>query len=318
VAQSPIHLFAPSPAYRFGGAEGRGAVGKNPPYGARFDYLLKEAPKEGEDVKLEVLDAKGDLVRAFSSREEKKGSKKDGTPGPEGEEERGGDGPKPIPAKAGLNRWVWDLRYPPAARFEGLILWGGELDGPRAVPGRYQVRLTAGGRTLTQPFDLRKDPRLATTDADFAQQFDLLSQIRDKLTATHDGIARLRAVREQAKVAADRAKGTAAEKAVAEASEALAKKLTEVEEALYQTKNRSSQDPLNFPIRLNNKLAALGSTVASADAAPTDQARAVWRDLAARIDAELARLDRVLAEDVPAMNRLVREQEIPAIRPPSP
>ncbi len=317
VAQAPAHLFAPSVAYRFGGAEGRGAVGKNPPYGARFDYLLKEAPKDGEEVTLEVLDAKGALVRAFSSKE----AQKDRASEPKGEGDEGdggGDAPKPIPAKAGLNRTTWDLRYPPASKFDGLILWGGELEGPRAVPGRYQVRLTAGGQTLTQAFELRKDPRLATTDEDFAKQFALLSEVRDKLTATHDGIARLRAVSAQAKVAADRAKGTGAERAVAEASEALVKKLSEVEEALYQTKNRSSQDPLNFPIRLNNKLAALGSTVASADAAPTDQAYAVYRDLAARIDAERALLERVLAEDVPAFNRLVREQDVPAVRPPQP
>ena len=80
-----------------------------------------------------------------------------------------------------------------------MILWGGDTDGPRAVPGRYQVRLSAGGTSLTRPFELRKDPRLATTDEDFAKQFALLSQIRDELNATHEGITRLRAVRDQAK-----------------------------------------------------------------------------------------------------------------------
>ena len=312
VAGAGNHLFEPSIAYRFGGAEGRGAVGKNPPYGARFYYLLKDTPKDGEEVKLEVLDEKGSLVRACTSKEAKKAESKGA------EEEDGKDPPKPIPAKAGLNTFAWDLRTPPASKFEGLILWGGETDGPRAVPGRYQVRLSAGGTTLTRPFELRKDPRLATTDEDFAKQFALLSQIRDELNATHEGIARLRTVRDQAKTAAERAKGTDAEKAVAEAADALAKKLTGVEEALYQTKNRSSQDPLNFPIRLNNKLAALASTVASADAAPTAQSYEVYRDLSARIDAEMAKLARVMAEDVPAFNRLVREKEVPAVRLPTP
>ena len=125
---------------------------------------------------------------------------------------------------------------------------------------------------------------------------------------------RLRAVREQAREAAGRAKGTPAEKAVADAAEALAGRLTAVEEALYQTKNRASQDPLNYPIRLNNKLAALASTVASADARPTEQAHAVHRELSALIDAQLATLERVLAEDVPAFNRLVREGDVPAVR----
>ncbi len=97
-------------------------------------------------------------------------------------------------------------------------------------------------------------------------------------------------MRDQLTSAADRAKGTPGEKAVADGAEALKKKLTAVEEALYQTKNKSSQDPLNYPIRLNNKLAALAGVVGSADAAPTAQSHAVYDDLAAKIDKELAAL----------------------------
>jgi hypothetical protein len=182
------------------------------------------------------------------------------------------------------------------------------------VPGRYEARLTAAGETLSQAFEVRKDPRLATSEADFAKQQELLLKVRDKLTATHDGVTRLRGVRDQVKTASERAKGSEAEKAIQESADTLGKKLTAVEEALYQTKNRASQDPLNYPIRLNNKLAALGGTVASADAAPTLQSYAVYDELVARIDAELASLDRLLADDVPAFNRLVREKEIPAVR----
>jgi photosystem II stability/assembly factor-like uncharacterized protein len=311
LAQAPAHLFHPSPAVRFEGRKGRGAVGENPPSGARFYYLLKDAPKEGEEVKLEVLDEKGALVKAFSSKEDKKDEE---APNPEREAFFGPPAPKTIPAKAGLNNFVWDLRYPDASKFKGMILWGGETRGPLAVPGHYQVRLTAAGQAFTEPFEVRKDPRVAATPEDFRQQLELLLQIRDELTAAHDAITRLRTTRDQVKAAGERAKGTEAEKAVAEAADALSKKLTEVEEALYQTKNRSSQDPLNFPIRLDNKLADLASTVASADAAPTAQSRAVYAELKARIDAELARLDRLMAEDVPAFNRLVRDKEIPAVQ----
>ncbi len=310
-----VHLYAPAPAYRFGGGEGRGAVGKNPPYGARIRYLLKDAPKVGEEVKLEILDGKGALVRSLSSKEDKKEEKKD-----DGDDE-GGFGappPKPLPAKAGLNTYAWDLRYAEASKFKGLILWAGQTAGPRVMPGRYAVRLTAAGQTQSQPLEVRKDPRLATSDADYAKQQELLLKIRDELTAAHDAISRLRAVRDQAKTAAERAKGSPSEQPVQEASDALAKKLTAVEEALYQTKNRSSQDPLNYPIRLNNKLAALAGSIASADAAPTEQAYAVHEELKARLDAELQTLDRALAEDVPAFNRLVREKEIPAVRVPKP
>jgi photosystem II stability/assembly factor-like uncharacterized protein len=316
LASAAAHLFTPSPTYRFGGAEGRGPVGKNPPAGARIRYLLRDAPKEGEEIKLDILDAKGAVVRSFSSKDDKK-EEKDDDGGDDDERPRGG-GATTLPAKAGLNSFSWDLRYPEASKFKGLILWAGQTAGPRVVPGRYEARLTAAGQTLTQPFEVRKDPRVSASDADLAKQQELLLKIRDELTAAHDAIGRLRAVRDQAKTATERAKGSPAEKAVQEAADALGKKLTAVEEALYQTKNRSSQDPLNFPIRLNNKLAALAGTVGSADAAPTEQSYAVFDELKAKIDAELKTLERVLAEDVPAFNKLVREREIPAVLVPKP
>jgi hypothetical protein len=175
------------------------------------------------------------------------------------------------------------------------------------------VRLTAGGRTLTQPLEVRKDPRLPTSDADFAKQYDLRRKIRDKLTETHDAIGRIRDVREQVRAAASRSKAASGRAEVAAAAEALDKTLTTVEEALYQTKNQSSQDPLNYPIRLNNKLAALARVVESADAAPTDQSYAVYDDLVAKIDAQRATLAQALTTDVAAFNRLVREQDVPAV-----
>jgi hypothetical protein len=175
------------------------------------------------------------------------------------------------------------------------------------------VRLTAGGATLTQPLEVRKDPRVATDDAAFAKQYELRRRIRDKLAETHDAIARIRDVREQVRGAAARARSTPAGAEVGAAAEALEKKLTTVEETLYQTKNQSSQDPLNFPIRLNNKLAALARAVDGADAAPTDQSYAVYDDLAAKIDAQLAALAQVLKDDLARFNQLVRERDVPAV-----
>jgi hypothetical protein len=159
-----------------------------------------------------------------------------------------------VPAKAGVNRFVWNLRYPDASRFRGIILWAGNLNGPFAVPGAYQVRLLAGGKTLTESFEVKKDPRLSTTQADFQKQFELLTKMRDKLTETHDAITRIRETREQVKAFGDRAKGNGS---ITEGVKWLSEKLTNIEEALYQTKNQSNQDPLNYPIRLNNKLASL-------------------------------------------------------------
>jgi hypothetical protein len=205
------------------------------------------------------------------------------------------------------------MRYTDATKFPGLILWGGNLRGPVANPGVYQVKLTVDGKTSTQSFEIKKDPRISTTEADFAKQFELLMKIRDKLTDTHNAILQIRDVRAQVDDLAKRLKETPDSKVVTDAGKTLNAKLTIIEEALYQTKNRSSQDPLNYPIRLNNKLAALGSVVDSADAAPTAQSYVIYEDLVTRINAELQRLKQVMDTDLPAYNRLVREQNVPAV-----
>jgi hypothetical protein len=285
-------------------------VGQNPPYGAVVYYQLKSEPKENESVTLEFLEG-GKLIRKFSNREEKK---EEGTAGEEDEEEFGrGRGAKTIPAKAGLNRFAWDLHHSDPTRFKGLILWGGLPLGPTVVPGTYQVRLKAGSYEATESFEVRKDPRLATTGEDFQHQFDLLQKIRNKLTEMHDAISRIRAVGVQIQAAVDRAKGSPSAGAIAEAAAALRKDLTAVEEELYQTKNQSGQDPLNFPIRLNNKISLLARVVEDGDARPTNQSFAVYEDLAGKADTQLAKLKRLLGPDLDAFNQLVRDKNLPAV-----
>jgi len=312
IASKEAHLFKPTLAYRFGSppGRGRGGVGQNPPYGAIVYYNLKNEPKEGEEVTLEFLDAAGKSIRKFSSKEEKK---EEGAPADEDDEFGRSRGPAKIPAKAGLNRFAWDLRYPEPTRFKGLILWGGVPQGPTVVPGTYQARLRVGGNALIESFEVRRDPRLSVTPEDLQKQVDLLLKIRDKLTESHDAISRIRTVKEQVQATADRAKGTADAKAIADAAAALGKALTDVEEELYQTKNQSNQDPLNFPIRLNNKLSLLARVVEDGDARPTDQSLLVYDDLAGRTDAQLTKLNRLLASDLVAFNQLVHDKNVPAV-----
>jgi hypothetical protein len=225
---------------------------------------------------------------------------------------RGGAAPRPT-ADAGLNRFVWDMRYAEAARFPGLILWAGGTTGPRAVPGTYQVRLTADGQTYAQSFEIKKDPRLQTTQEEFDKQLALLTKIRDKLTETHNAVTQIRDVRRQVDDLLKRVGDQPSAKPLAAAGSNLNKKLQAVEEALYQTKNQSSQDPLNYPIRLNNKLAALGSVVASADAQPTEQSYALYDELAAQIDAQLKQLNQVMSDDLKSFNALARSSDIPFV-----
>ncbi|MBO0721014.1 MAG: glycosyl hydrolase, partial [Blastocatellia bacterium] len=261
-------------------------------------------------VTIEIFDGAGKPVKKFSSKAAEE------TPAPAPAEEGGrprGGGTTRVPVEPGLNRFVWDFRYPDASRFPGMILWSGNTSGPRAVPGTYQVKLTVAGKSMSESFQVLKDPRIATTQEDLQKQFELLTKIRDKLSETHRAIVDIREIRKQLDDYSSRVAGQANSQPIIDAAKSLKAKITAIEEELYQTKNQSSQDPLNYPIRLNNKLAALAGVVASADAAPTDQSYTVYEELVGRIDAQLEKLKQVVASEVPAFNKLVRENDVPAV-----
>ncbi len=274
---SDTRLFKPKEGYRMPGGGGfqlpaTATVGKNPAGGVVVYYSLKAKPTT--DVVIEFFDANGKSVRKFTGRLPRPGTGGGGSATPAqpaaGEGEGfGGPAATPVPTDAGLNRFVWDMRYTEAVRFPGMILWSGETRGPKVAPGTYQVKLTVDGATLTETFEVRSDPRLTTTAAEYAKQLDLSLKIRDKLNETHNAIISIRDVKKQVDDLVKRVGSQS--KPISDTGTALNKRLTEVEEALYQTKNQSSQDPLNFPIRLNNKLAALGGVVSQAETPPNEQ-----------------------------------------------
>jgi hypothetical protein len=338
-------LFRPENPYRMDGGTpplpATATIGRNPPNGAVVYYSLKSKPTT--DVVLEFLDSSGKSIQKFTAKAPKAteakpqaspGASPTPTPGaaqvttppeepqaPSGEESEGfGGGGRAarVTTDVGLNRFVWDLRYPEAVRFPGMILWAGETRGPRVVPGTYVVRLTVDGKTTSENFEVKPDPRLPTSAADYAKQLELGLRIRDKVSETHNGILQIREVRKQVDDLLKRVAGQPSFKVINDAAVSLKKNLAGVEESLYQTKNQSSQDPLNYPIRLNNKLAALAGVVSSADAAPTEQSYAVYDELVVQIDAQLARLAQIMKTEVPAFNQLVRDQNIPAVnvKPP--
>jgi hypothetical protein len=278
-------------------------VGENPPGGVVVYYSLKAAPK---DVKLEFLDGAGKVVNTFSNKAEAPAA-----PAPAAEDEeapRAAPVPR-APAQAGMNRFIWNLRYPDATSFPGMILWAGSVTGPRVAPGKYQVRLTVDGKTQTQSFEVLKDPRLQTTPEEYAKQVSLALQIRDKLSETNHGVIRIREARKQLEDYTKRD-----DKRIADAASALVKKLTAVEEELYQTKNRASEDPLNYPIKLNNKLAGVLSAVNMSDDQPTNQDYMVYEDLATRVNAQIKSLNSLLTADLAAFNKLIHDSNVPAVQ----
>ncbi|HKR14221.1 MAG TPA: hypothetical protein VJT15_19305 [Pyrinomonadaceae bacterium] len=301
-ATAATQLFKPKDSYRTQGGGGgplppTATVGRNPSNGVVVYYSLKAKPTT--DLELEFLDTAGKSIQKYTARLPKPGDASPST--------------SPLSTDIGLNRFVWDTRHADAVRFPNLILWAGEMRGPKVPPGTYQVRLKVDGQTLTQNFEIKSDPRLNTSAADYAKQTELGLKIRDKLTETHNGINQIREVRRQVEDLLKRVAGQSQYKAVTDAGTALNKNLTSIEETLYQTKNQSNQDPLNYPIRLNNKLAALGGVVGSADVAPNAQSYAVYDEVVTQIDAQLQKLAQVMKTDVAAFNQLVRDQNIPAV-----
>ncbi|HEX9730123.1 MAG TPA: glycosyl hydrolase [Gemmatimonadales bacterium] len=302
VAAADAHLFTPRPTPRMGGGGGFGGgatgVGRNPPAGVMTFFYLRAADEDAE-VTLDFLEQDGDLIQSYSTTARDRGSRLEVAPG--------------------MNRFVWNLRYPDASRFPGLIMWGGSTAGPRAVPGTYQVRLTVGAWSSTQPIALLPDPRLRVSQTDLKEQFDFLIRIRDRVSEANDAVSRIRTVRGQVDGVVERVNtaGDAIDRAAVDSVKQLASALNEamreIEEAVYQTRNRSNQDPLNFPIRLNNKIAALTGVVSSGDFRPTDQAYAVFEELSAQLQVQLDRLSALLTERVPQFNTLVGGLNLPAI-----
>jgi CRISPR/Cas system CSM-associated protein Csm2 small subunit len=190
-------------------------------------------------------------------------------------------------------------------------MWAAGVQGPRISPGHYQVRITVDGKTQTAGFDVKADPRLKTTPEEYAKQLSLALQVRDKLSETNAGVVKIREVRRQLEEFTKRD-----DKKVADAAKDLIQKLTAIEEALYQTKNRASEDPLNFPIQLNNKIAYVLGTVSNSESQPTQQSYMVYEDLASQVNAKIRALNGLLTTDVAAFNKTVRDANVPVVAVP--
>ncbi len=278
VVASAMWLFTPAPVHAIGGST----------VPLRY-YLQDEA--DSAAVAIRILESDGSVIRSYTA----------------GDDDLG--------ITAGMHTFNWNMRYEDAESFEGLIMWAGSVRGPRAAPGAYQARLVVGEDSMDIGFEVRMDPRSTSTMEDVQAQFDFLLGIRDKLSETHVAIRRIRSVRSQIKDAVGRLQ-EGEQEGIRSDAKVLTDSLTTIEEALYQTKNRSRQDPLNFPIRLGNKLASLASAVSTGNYRPTNQAMDVRKDLTERIDAELARLEGLLREAVPALNQAMLEARVPAVVAP--
>ncbi|HEX7122748.1 MAG TPA: glycosyl hydrolase, partial [Gemmatimonadaceae bacterium] len=289
VAAAPVHLFRPATAIRQGGP-------------AQIQYRLRQPV---QNLRIEVLDRAGNVAFAVDGLRpgEGRGGRGAAQAGGGGGGRGGRGGPQGAPTTPGLHTVAWDLRYPGAVTFPGMILWGASTAGPFAVPGTYQVRLTADGRTQTQPLTIIKHPLWTdVTQADLEAQFALAIRIRDKLSEANNAVIQIRDIKAQVNDRMSRSDDAR----LHAVGDSLVRNISAVEEEIYQVRNQSGQDPLNFPIKINNRIGTLNRTVNTGDGRPIANAEPIFNDLVAELKVQTDRLARILTQDLPRLNAELR------------
>jgi photosystem II stability/assembly factor-like uncharacterized protein len=264
-----------------------------------IDYYLTE---DADKVMLEFMDSSGDVLASFESPDEE-----------EDEEEEdefaaffGGGGSQTPANTAGSNRFRWNQRLAGWTDFEGRIFWAASNQGPSVLPGRYQVRLTVDGESMTQEFEIKMNPRAVAggvTMAELQERFDFAIQIRDRVSEANEAVLRIRSIEEQIQDRLEQSDNAELQSLASTAGE----RMNEVEGEIYQVQNQSNQDPLNYPIKLNNKIAALQNAVEGAESRPTDQSYQVFETLSGQLDTELQQMDLIIQQDIARLNELLRE-----------
>jgi photosystem II stability/assembly factor-like uncharacterized protein/DNA-binding FrmR family transcriptional regulator len=301
-------LYKPEPALRLhypDAIERRGPVGDDPPMGAIVDYYFKTAPKD--EVKLEVLDSNGKIVRSLSSREKKGVEQPPEWPDQIKEVTT-------IPAGAGMNRYAWNLRWESPTPIPGAFYTGTGPRGPLALPGKYTIKLTVGGQTQSQPLEIVIDPRVKNMNpADLDKQFALQMQVRQANDELHRAVNQIRELRGELKTLHQRMESDPKFKPLLQQADALDSKMTPIEEQMIQVNMKGSEANLAFPDMLNELFDAFTSSLEFGDNAPTQQQYEVYKKLRARLDQQLTAWRQIMSSDVPAFNNAMKGADIPTL-----
>ncbi len=306
------YLFPPPVAYRIraggGGAGGSGTeagalVGTNPPAGAIIDYYLKSAPSGKVD--LEILDSGGTVVRKFTGSPQAAGTAPRLRP----------DSEVPtLTATAGLNRFVWDLRLDPPVGVPGAIYQeGSHLEGVFVVPGTYTVKLSANGKELTAPLQVKVDPEVTVSQEDLQKQFDLAKKVSDRISQAHETVNSVRLIHAKIQALEAQLSASPGSEGILTDARTLDQKIMAVEDALFQINKTAEKDSFNYGGRLNDMLIALESTVERADSAPTVQTYDVFNYLDHELQQQITQWNTIMNSEVPALNKAVRDKDIPFI-----
>jgi len=312
VSKQELHLYTPAPAYRIqAGASGERhptkRTGQNPPAGAVIYYYVKNAPKEGTETKLEILDASGKVIRSYSSAETEPLDE------PLDPDEKKPE--KEIKLDAGLNRFVWDLRCEEAHKVPGYYLWeyGDGARGPVVAPGHYQVRLAFAGQSQIVPLEVKLDPRVKISQADLESQFDMQMQIHDLLNRVYDAVNQIQDVRSQVAGLKGRLPENASTKTIASSADDLEKKLVAVRDQFVNLTISANEDSLAYPPQMDTKLAFLAMDIGTADSAPTEAEQQEFQKLRQETGEMLSRWDDLQHHDLADFRKLTAESNLSTI-----
>jgi Skp family chaperone for outer membrane proteins len=284
------------PTYRMpsqgGYREARKGEGENHPGGVMVHFYLKTLD-EKDEVKLNFLDGNGKVIRSFNNKSKERNEL--------------------LKIKVGGNRFVWDLRYSGFQSFPGMVFYGSPNNGPKAVPGKYKVQLVVNDQTLEQELEILKDPRINTTADEYQAQFDFLVKVRDKVSEANQGVIDIRKIKEDLGALKNKMGNETQYKDLLEMVKKFETELTQHENNLHQTKNKSVQDPLNYGIKINNRLAHLLSEQSAGDFPPTQQGEEVRQQLSKAIDEELVKLQQTIQQNTERINSLAKEKGVDVI-----
>ena len=297
VTNKNLHVFDVTPAYRMVGAPfaqnfgtSRNA-GNNPPPGVVINYFVKDA-NDSTKASVVVLDNDHKEIKTFSTDSKDTSAR--------------------VNLVKGMNQFVWNLRYPEAERIDGMILWNGVPGAIVAAPGNYFAKVKVEKDSVEVPFTVKADPNYKITQTEYKTQLAFLKQVRDKFNETQKAIKEIRALRTQINSFVGM-QGKDIPKDVKQMADSINKQITSIEETLYQTKSKSGQDVLNYPIKLNDKLAGVFDVANSGNFPPSKQVLDVYNDLASQIDIQLRQLENIKGKDIPAFNDLIRQKALPVI-----
>jgi hypothetical protein len=278
-----FHLYKPADAFRMKGGQNKKVkgAGMNHPGGVMCYFYLREYDEEKDSISLIYKTISGDTIRKFSNFDKEDGKLK---------------------LKKGANLFTWNMKHENAKKFDGMILWWSSLSGATILPGNYEVSLVVNGKSATQEFKVLVDPRVEYTGEQLKQKYDFMNEVNAKTTEAHQTIENIRELKKQMNAVKEKHNIESIKEKIAEIDSSL----TLVENELYQTKAKSSQDVLNYPIKLTNKLAHLNSLIDISDAPPTDQMIEVKEELVTKIDEQLLKYKEINQKDIKALNELIK------------